>query len=75
MKSGGEEIEVKGIWGPTSEIDADRGQGTSSRSGVIREVGDGVARIEGLDDAMLNEMIDLGTVSPAGVELTRPKLP
>jgi F-type H+/Na+-transporting ATPase subunit alpha len=28
--------------------------------GVIREVGDGVARIEGLDDAMLNEMIDLG---------------
>jgi F-type H+-transporting ATPase subunit alpha len=28
--------------------------------GVIREVGDGVARIEGLTDAMLNEMIDLG---------------
>ena len=28
--------------------------------GVIREVGDGVARIEGLSDAMLNEMIDLG---------------
>src|SRR5262247_3071192 len=28
--------------------------------GVIREIGDGVARIEGLDDAMLNEMIDLG---------------
>jgi F-type H+/Na+-transporting ATPase subunit alpha len=28
--------------------------------GVIREVGDGVARIDGLDDAMLNEMIDLG---------------
>jgi F-type H+-transporting ATPase subunit alpha len=28
--------------------------------GVIREVGDGVARIEGLADAMLNEMIDLG---------------
>jgi F-type H+-transporting ATPase subunit alpha len=28
--------------------------------GVIREVGDGVAKIEGLSDAMLNEMIDLG---------------
>jgi F-type H+-transporting ATPase subunit alpha len=28
--------------------------------GVIREVGDGVARVEGLADAMLNEMIDLG---------------
>jgi F-type H+-transporting ATPase subunit alpha len=28
--------------------------------GVIREVGDGVARVEGLNDAMLNEMLDLG---------------
>src|SRR5436305_15172919 len=28
--------------------------------GVIREVGDGVARVEGLGDAMLNEMLDLG---------------
>src|SRR5712664_1384248 len=28
--------------------------------GVIREIGDGVARIEGLSDAILNEMIDLG---------------
>lgn len=28
--------------------------------GVIREVGDGVAKIEGLTDVMLNEMIDLG---------------
>ncbi len=28
--------------------------------GIIREIGDGVARIEGLSDAMLNEMIDLG---------------
>src|SRR5215510_14668979 len=28
--------------------------------GVIREIGDGIARIEGLSDAMLNEMIDLG---------------
>jgi F-type H+/Na+-transporting ATPase subunit alpha len=28
--------------------------------GVIREIADGVARVEGLDDAMLNEMLDLG---------------
>jgi F-type H+-transporting ATPase subunit alpha len=28
--------------------------------GVIREISDGVARIEGLTDAMLNEMIDFG---------------
>jgi F-type H+-transporting ATPase subunit alpha len=28
--------------------------------GVIREIGDGVATVEGLTDAMLNEMIDLG---------------
>src|SRR6059036_758712 len=28
--------------------------------GTIRELGDGVAKIEGLTDAMLNEMIDLG---------------
>jgi len=28
--------------------------------GVIREIGDGVARVEGLADAMLNEMLDLG---------------
>jgi F-type H+-transporting ATPase subunit alpha len=28
--------------------------------GVIREIADGVAKVEGLADAMLNEMIDLG---------------
>jgi F-type H+-transporting ATPase subunit alpha len=28
--------------------------------GVIREIGDGVARIEGLRDVMLNEMLDFG---------------
>ena len=28
--------------------------------GVIREIGDGVARVEGLADVMLNEMLDLG---------------
>jgi F-type H+-transporting ATPase subunit alpha len=28
--------------------------------GVVREIGDGVAKVEGLADAMLNEMLDLG---------------
>src|SRR5579859_6351024 len=28
--------------------------------GTVREIGDGVAKIEGLNDAMLNEMIDFG---------------
>ena len=28
--------------------------------GIIREIGDGVAKVDGLTDAMLNEMIDLG---------------
>src|SRR5207302_7572397 len=28
--------------------------------GTVREIGDGVAKIEGLSDAMLNEMIDFG---------------
>src|SRR5215468_11542202 len=28
--------------------------------GMVREIGDGVAKIEGLTDAMLNEMIDFG---------------
>src|SRR6188474_1276907 len=33
---------------------------TRQNIGIIRELGDGVAKIEGLSDAMLNEMIDLG---------------
>src|ERR1700746_299825 len=28
--------------------------------GIIREIGDGVAKVEGLADVMLNEMLDLG---------------
>lgn len=28
--------------------------------GIVRQIGDGVARIEGLTDAMLNEMLDFG---------------
>src|SRR5687767_7564237 len=33
---------------------------TKSNVGIVREVGDGVAKIEGLSDVMLNEMIDFG---------------
>src|SRR5687768_238098 len=33
---------------------------TKSNVGTVREVGDGVAKIEGLSDVMLNEMIDFG---------------
>src|SRR5271155_2203292 len=28
--------------------------------GIVREIGDGVAKIEGLTEAMLNEMLDFG---------------
>src|ERR1700726_1012089 len=31
---------------------------TKSNIGIVREAGDGVARIEGLSDVMLNEMIE-----------------
>ena len=31
---------------------------TKSNVGVVRETGDGVARIEGLSDVMLNEMVE-----------------
>ena len=33
---------------------------TRQNIGIIREIGDGVAKVEGLSDAMLNEMLDLG---------------
>src|SRR5438132_1437432 len=33
---------------------------TRQNVGTVREIGDGVAKIEGLTDAMLNEMIDFG---------------
>jgi F-type H+-transporting ATPase subunit alpha len=40
---------------------ADAKAGTVKQSvGVIREIGDGVARVEGLGRVMLNEMLDLG---------------
>jgi len=43
-----------------AQIAGAKAEATKENVGVIREVGDGVARIEGLSDAMLNEMIDLG---------------
>src|SRR6476661_2198745 len=44
-----------------SQIDAARAATAKQTVGVIREIGDGVARIEGLGDAMLNEMLDCGS--------------
>src|SRR6478752_5217216 len=45
-----EEIETK--------IEGLKTSTTKSNIGVVRETGDGVARIEGLSDVMLNEMIE-----------------
>jgi F-type H+/Na+-transporting ATPase subunit alpha len=42
---------------------------TKQSVGTIREIGDGVARVEGLADVMLNEMIDLGK-GITGIALT-----
>jgi len=43
-----------------AEIAGARATTGKQNEGIIREIADGVARIEGLSDAMLNEMIDLG---------------
>jgi F-type H+/Na+-transporting ATPase subunit alpha len=48
---------LKEIEEQIAEAKAERGR---QNVGTIREVGDGVARVEGLSDAMLNEMLDLG---------------
>src|SRR6201981_2371459 len=45
-----EEIETK--------IEGLKTSASKSNVGVVRETGDGVARIEGLSDVMLNEMIE-----------------
>ena len=42
------------------QIAGARTAGIRQNVGVIREIGDGIAKVEGLDDAMLNEMLDLG---------------
>src|SRR3954467_5727645 len=43
-----------------AQIESIRTSTAKQNVGVIREIGDGVARVEGLSDAMLNEMLDLG---------------
>src|SRR5689334_17676265 len=43
-----------------AHIAAARSATLRTNVGVIRELGDGVASVEGLSDAMLNEMLDLG---------------
>jgi len=43
-----------------AQITGVRKTASKQNVGVIIEIGDGVAKIEGLTDAMLNEMIDLG---------------
>src|SRR4249920_1949428 len=48
-----EEIETK--------IEGIKTATTKSNVGVVRETGDGVARIEGLSDVMLNEMIEFSS--------------
>ena len=39
---------------------ASRRRSAKQNVGIVREIGDGVAKIEGLTDAMLNEMLDFG---------------
>jgi F-type H+-transporting ATPase subunit alpha len=46
-----------------SQISGLATKATKSNVGVVREVGDGVAKIEGLSDVMLNEMVEF----PGGV--------
>jgi F-type H+/Na+-transporting ATPase subunit alpha len=43
-----------------AEIENAKTAAARQNVGVIREIGDGVAKVEGLSDAMLNEMLDLG---------------
>ena len=41
-----------------SEIAALKTSVSKSNVGIVREIGDGVAKVEGLSDVMLNEMIE-----------------
>jgi F-type H+/Na+-transporting ATPase subunit alpha len=43
-----------------AQISAVKTTAARQNVGIVREIGDGVARIEGLTDAMLNEMLDFG---------------
>src|SRR5258705_6706975 len=43
-----------------AQISGVKAGATKQNVGTVREIGDGVAKIEGLTDAMLNEMLDFG---------------
>ena len=43
-----------------AQIAGAKAESVKQTVGTIREIGDGVARVEGLGDVMLNEMLDLG---------------
>src|SRR6516162_133388 len=43
-----------------AQISAVKTTAAKQNVGTVREIGDGVAKIEGLTDAMLNEMLDFG---------------
>ncbi len=43
-----------------AQIERARASAAKQSVGVIREIGDGVAKVEGLGDVMLNEMLDFG---------------
>src|ERR1043165_6535051 len=43
-----------------AKISGVKTQVTRQNVGIVREIGDGVAKIEGLTEAMLNEMLDFG---------------
>src|SRR5512138_3194841 len=43
-----------------SQIESIKAAPAKQNVGTVREIGDGVAKIEGLTDAMLNEMLDFG---------------
>src|SRR5512145_1798704 len=53
MKTLLEEIEA--------QIEGAKGAPAKVNVGTVREIGDGVARIEGLTDCMANEMVDFGS--------------
>ena len=43
-----------------AQISGAKAETARASVGIIREIGDGVARVEGLADVMLNEMLDFG---------------
>ena len=43
-----------------AEIAGAKAAAAKQSVGIIREIGDGVAKVEGLADVMLNEMLDFG---------------